>query len=396
MTKFVGIDIASAEHCVAVVSDDGAVISRPSSFAEDKSGYESLLEILGKPDEVALVAFEASGHYWQNLLVALSSAGFRVCLLNPLRTRRHAQSDLQRTKTDAIDAIGIARFAAEKKPRPTPLPNVAMQELRELVRLRDRLVQDMTDRERQLHRVVDLGFPEFKRFFPDLSTGLATAVLRALPTAKAYESATAWYVSKLKSKSGRKVGMELAKKLVAAAKTSVGAHHGPAYRVQVEYACEDIELLLERIKKLDEDIDSTVSKHEIAKLLVTIDGIGPNTAARLIAEVGDFSRFETSAQLTAYVGVIPGLNHSGKRRPPGAGMSRLGHSELRRALWMPTLTAVRENEWLRAYYKRLRAAGKPARVALIASMRKLLCAVHSVARNRKPFVPHAAKNPASA
>lgn len=386
--KFVGIDIASAEHSVAVVGVEGGVISKPFTITEDKAGYDKLLEVLGDPEGVALVAFEASGHYWQNLLVALSAARYRVCLLNPIRTRRHAQSDLQRTKTDAIDAIGIARFAAEKKPRPTPVPDAALQELRELVRLRDRLVQDMTDHERQLHRAVDLTFPEFKRFFPDLSTGLATTILKALPTAKSYESATARYISKLKSPSGRKVDAELAKELIAAAKVSVGAHHGPAYRAQVEYACEDIEVLRARIKKLAEDIDSTVSRHEIAKLLTTIDGIGPNTAARLVAEIGDFSRFETSAQLAAYVGVIPALSHSGKRRPSAAGISRIGHRELRRALWMPTLAAVRENEWLRAYYLRLRGNGKPARVALIASMRKLLCAIHSVARNQKPFVPH--------
>jgi transposase len=63
----------------------------------------------------------------------------------------------------------------------------------------------------------------------------------------------------------------------------------------------------------------------------------------------------------------------------------LGNARLRRALWMPTLSAVRVNPWLRAYYQRLRAAGKPAKVALVAVMRKLLAAVYSVAKHRRPF-----------
>jgi transposase len=54
---------------------------------------------------------------------------------------------------------------------------------------------------------------------------------------------------------------------------------------------------------------------------------------------------------------------------------------------MPTLVAVQKNPWIRAYYERLRANGKPPKVALVASMRKLLIAVHVVARTRKPFVP---------
>ncbi len=69
-------------------------------------------------------------------------------------------------------------------------------------------------------------------------------------------------------------------------------------------------------------------------------------------------------------------------------MSRRGSARLRGALWMPTLTAVRSNPWLKAHYERLLARGKPRKVALIACMRKLLCAVHSVAKNRRAFVPN--------
>src|SRR3989304_10128692 len=56
--------------------------------------------------------------------------------------------------------------------------------------------------------------------------------------------------------------------------------------------------------------------------------------------------------------------------------------------WMPTLVAVRTNPWLRAYYARLRARGKLPKVALIAALHKLLFAVYSVAKHRRPFVPH--------
>jgi len=64
-----------------------------------------------------------------------------------------------------------------------------------------------------------------------------------------------------------------------------------------------------------------------------------------------------------------------------------GDATLRAALWMPTLAAVQRNAWLRDHYQRLRARGKLPKVALIACMRKLLTAVYSVAKNRRPFVP---------
>lgn len=384
--RYIGIDIASSTHVFAVVDDEGKVVRKPAPFDEAREGYDALLACLGAPDD-ALVAMEATGHYWQNLFAALAARGFRIALLNPLRTRRFAEEDLARTKTDALDALALARFAAQKRPAPTPLTDAATDELRELVRLRDRLTQDLGDKVRQLHRAVDLGFPEFVRHVRTLDSELATAVLRAYPTARAFDGVPVKKLAALAYDGRHRVGDELARALLEAARASVGAHHGPAYRTQVVYACEDIATLRARLRSLDKDIGRALAAHQVGTLLTSIDGIGPTTAARLVAELGDIAAFGDAAAIAAYVGVVPGLKHSGKRQPMRAGLSPLGHAKLRTKLWMPTLTAVRKNPWLRAYYERLRARGKLPKVALVASMRKLLGAVFSVAKNRRAFVP---------
>jgi len=383
--RFAGIDIASETHVVAIVDERGEVVCKATSFAEDAAGYDRFVALLGEPAD-CLVAMEATGHYWQNLFAVLAARGFHIALLNPLRTRRFAEEDLQRIKTDAIDALGIARFAQQKRPAETRLPDSATLELRELVRLRDRLVQDMADRVRQLHRAVDLGFPEFTRYVKSLDSELATAILHEYPTAEAFPVVPR-PLAKLCYDGRHKVGSERARALIAAAKISVGRHHGHAYRVQVQYACEDIDLLRRRIRDLGADIEATLDKHEVGKLLTTIDGIGPQTAARILAEAGDLERFRDGDALAAYAGVIPGLRQSGKRTAMRAGLAPVGNARLRALLWMPTLTAVRKNPWLRAYYDRLRANGKLPKVVLVAAMRKLLHAVYSVAKNRRPFVP---------
>jgi len=382
--RFAGIDIASETHVVVIVDAEGTLVLKATEFAEDAQGYQRLLGLLGEPT-TCKVAMEATGHYWQNLFAALAAAGFEIALLNPLRTHRFAGEDLVRTKTDAIDALGIARFAQQKRPQPMRLPDAATQELRELVRLRDRVVQDLGDATRRLHRLVDLGFPEFTRYVKQLDSELAIGILREYPTAAAFPT-TSRPLAKLVYDGKHKVGAVLADQLVEAARRSVGWHHGDAYRVQVQYACEDIGLARRRLRELEQRIETTLRTHEVGKLLTTIDGIGPQTSARLVAEVGDFARFSAPAKLAAYVGAIPGLKHSGKKRPVRGPLSPLGHARLRRALWMPVLTAVRCNPWLRAYYQRLLAAGKLPKVALVACMRKLLHAIYSVATNRKPFV----------
>lgn len=386
--NFAGIDIASETHVLAVVSAEGEVRVRPTPFGEDAPGYALLLERLGPPQDI-VVAMEATGHDWKNLFAALCARGYAVALLNPLRTRRFADEDLQRTKTDAIDALGIARFAAQKRPALTRLTGAATEELRELVRLRDRVMAEIGDRVRQLHRLVDLGFPEFTRYVRTLDSQLAIALLRQYPTAQAFVRVGPTRVSKLVYDGRHRVGPKLARQLLDAARISVGAHHGPVYRVQVKYLCEDLETLRARLRELDSDLERHLDDHEVGSLLTSIDGIGKLTAARLVAELGDPAKFASASALAAFVGVIPALRQSGKGRARTS-LTSIGHHQLRRALWMPTLVAVQRNPWLRAYYQRLRANGKPAKVALIAAMRKLLVAVYAVARTRQPFVPHLA------
>jgi transposase len=382
--RFAGIDIASEKHVVAIVNADGAVELKATVFTEDAAGYEKVLALLGTPNEV-LIAMEATGHYWKNLFAVLAAAGHAIALVNPLRTHRFAGVDLERTKTDAIDAMGIARFAAEKRPAVTALPDALAEELRELVHLRDRLLQDFGDRVRQLHRLVDLDFPEFTRYVRTLDSELAVAILRDYPTATAFRGVSVRRLAALRYDGRHQVGLDLARTLIEAARRSVGQHHSATYRLQIRYACDDLNVLRHRLRDIDRDIEGKLREHEIGRLLTTIDGIGTNTAACVIAEVGDPAHFRSGSALAAYVGAIPALKQSGKRQFARGAMTPIGNARLCAALWMPTLSAVRNNPWLRAYYQRLRARGKLPKVALVACMRKLLLAIYSVAKHRRPF-----------
>lgn len=385
--RVIGVDIGAEAHVMAVVDEEGRTVLKPTSITEDAQGYARLLELVGDATD-ALIVMEATGHYWQNLFATLTARGFTIALVNPLRTRRFAEEELRRTKTDAIDALGLAHFGRQKRPQPTRLPDPVVEDLRELVHLRDRLVQDIGDRVRQLHRLVDLGFPEFTRHVTDLGSAMATTILRQYPTAAAFRGVPVRRLAGLRYDDHHAVGNPLAHALLGAAAASVGQHHGEAYRLQIRYACEDLDLWRGRLRTVECDIERLLATHDVGQLLTTIPGIGPQTAARLVARVGDPADFQSAGALAAFVGVVPGLRQSGKRQGQRAGLHPLGHGRLRAQLWMPTLSAVRFNPWLRAYYQRLIARGKLRKVAMVAAMRKLLLAVYSVAKHRRPFVPH--------
>ncbi len=379
---FAGIDVASERHVVARLDAQGRPMGKPVPIAENREGHDMLLHLLGASP--VLVVMEATGHYWKNLYAALVAAGHHVALINPLKARRFQDSGLERTKTDAIDAMGLARLAFEKRPAPTLLHD-DVEALRELVRHRDRIRRDFDDRVRQLHRLVDLGFPEFTEHVRGLDTQLATCLLAECPTAQDFDRANPRRVAKLCYDGRRRVGAELAARLIEAAKRSVGRHGGPAYKLQARHICQDLALWRKRLAEVEHDIDDLLDAHEGGKLLLTVEGIGPQTAARIIAAAGDPARFESAAAFAAYVGVVPGLRQSGRHLGRRAPCAPIGNARLRTALWMPTLGAVRRNAWLKRFYERLIARGKPPKLALIAAMRKLLHAVYSVAKNRRPF-----------
>jgi transposase len=282
--RFAGIDVGAERHMVAVVDEESHILCRSSPFGEDSSGYAHLFGLLGPP-EGCLLALEATGHYWRNLFVALLAKGYAVALLNPLRTRRFAEEELQRTKTDAIDAVGIARFAAQKRPPAAQLPDSATEELRELARLRERLAEDFASRLRQLHRAVDLGFPEFTRYLRTLESQLAATILSRYPTAASFRGASVKKLARIVYDGSHKIGEELARALIEAAAKSVGSYHSEPYRLRIKYLCEDLDVLRRRLKDVARDIERKLDDHQVGKLLTTIDGIGPLTAACLIAEL---------------------------------------------------------------------------------------------------------------
>ena len=383
--RFIGVDIARRTHFVAIVDQDLSVLLKPTPVTEDAAGYQKLIGLLGSPTDTLLI-LEATGHYWRNLFACVCTRGFRCAVVNPLRVRRFGQEDLRRAKTDRTDALTIARFGASRRPEPTPAPDSALDNLRELVQLHRRLSQDYADRQRQLHRLLVLVFPEFTNVIRTLECARATALLSRYPSALAFRQADARTIAALRG-GQMSVGMPTAEALVAAATTSVAQHDSTAYQTAVRAFCDDLDTLRKRLRDVNVEIRKSVEGHALAVLLTSISGLGTLTAARLLAYLGDPSHFRNAAALASYVGVVPATSQSGQSRPGRAPVSQIGNTSLRACLWMPTLVAIQHNAWLRSYYQRLVTRGKPRKVAVVASMRKLLVAVYSVAKSRRPFVP---------
>ncbi len=383
--RFAGVDVGKHNHSVAVLDEERRTLVKPRMFSEDAAGYERLLAVLGEPGAVHVV-MEATGHYWRNLFAMLVANEHRVSVVNATIPARFAKMELRRAKTDSVDALGLARYGVAMRPPVTPVPDEVVARLKELGRWRSRCVQDQGDKVRQLHRQMDLAFPEVGRVLRDLGCRRSTKVLSRYPSAAAIAKARPSDLARLVYDGRHRLGIDVARALVERARASVAGGSSEVAALIVPALCDDITRLRKRIVELDKHLEALGSEHELGALLTSRPGIGMTSAARFLGEAGDPSRFNSGAALAAYVGVVPATSTSGARQPESASICRIGHAKLRQALWMPTLVAVRVNPWLKAFYERMLARGKKPKVAMIAAMNKLLRAIWSICRSRKPFV----------
>jgi transposase len=161
-------------------------------------------------------------------------------------------------------------------------------------------------------------------------------------------------------------------------------------RMAISHAAarKSIQMLIGAIRKQLEDIEAQLATHiarhhaDVAALLQSIDGVGPATAAMLIAELPELGTLDRR-QIAALVGVALFNRDSGSMR--GKRMISGGRAQVRRSLYMAALVATRFNPVIARFYHRLLAAGKPKKLALVACMRKLLTILNAMVRSGKPW-----------
>jgi len=141
-----------------------------------------------------------------------------------------------------------------------------------------------------------------------------------------------------------------------------------------------------QLEEIDHDIDiavrGTPAWREAEDLLISVPGIGHKIARTLLAEMPELGRLDRR-QIAALTGVAPFNRDSGTRR--GRRAISGGRIVVRSALYMSVLVAIRRKLPLAQTYHRLRASGKPAKVAIVACMRKLVTILNAILRDKKPW-----------
>ena len=386
----VGIDVAKDKHDCFILSSEGEVLADVFSVANNREGFETLLNTIRScthPTDKIKVGLEATGHYSYNILGFLLDNGLATFVINPLHTNLYRKSlSLRKTKTDRIDARTIATMLMSdvdlKSYTDTAYHN---EELKSLTRYRFEKVQERAKLKQSVSRLVTILFPELETLVPTLHMVSIYAILSEFPGAKQISKAhLTHFKSVLYENSKGHYDREKAVEIREAARSSVGSNM-PAKSLELQHTIRLIRELDKEIKEIEAAIKTIID--EMAPPILTIPGVSYRMGAMILAEIGDFSRFDSPDKLLAYAGLSPSTYQSGKLNAAGAysHMEKRGSRYLRYALFNAAKYVCRWEPSFAAYLEKKRTEGKHYNVAISHAVKKLVRLIFALQTSGRAF-----------
>ena len=390
MVVSVGIDVSKDKHDCFIVSSEGEVLAGVFTVPNNMDGFHCLLqkirECTNTQDKIK-VGLEATGHYSYNLLGFLLDNGLATYVLNPLRTNLYRKSlSLRKTKTDRVDARTIAlMLLSDAGLKPYTSTAYHNEELKSLTRYRFDKVKERAKLKTSVSRLVCILFPELEKLVPSLHLASVYALLEEFPGAKQIAAA---HLTRLKAlletASKGRYKRDMALEIRDAARNSIGSRM-PAKSLELQHTIRLIRELDAEIEEIEEQIQSIMD--ELHSPMTTIPGMGFRVAAMILAEVGDFTRFNSPDKLLAYAGMSPSTYQSGQLKNCYPHMEKRGSRYLRYALFNAAKYVCHWDASFAAYLAKKRAEGKHYNVAISHAAKKLVRLIFAMERSQKPYLP---------
>lgn len=385
---YVGIDIAKDKHDCFITNSDGVVLFKAFTISNNRDGFDELYQKMESvTDDLTKVkvGLEATGHYSYNLLGFLLDKGLTTFVINPLHTNLYRKSlSLRKTKTDKVDAHTIATMLMSdmnlKSYSDTSYHN---EELKSLTRYRFDKVKERAQLKQSVSRLVTILFPELEKLVPTLHMASVYALLSEFPSASAIAESHLTRLTNLLSGSSKgRYGKDTAILFREAARNSIGSPM-PAKSLELKHTIKRIQEISVEIEEIEIEIKAIMD--EINSPILTIPGISYRMGAMILAEIGDFSRFDSPDKILAYAGMSPSTYQSGQLDNCYAHMEKRGSRYLRYALYNATKYVCHWDESFATYLAKKRAEGKHYNVALSHATKKLVRLIFAMEKSGQPY-----------
>ena len=386
---YIGIDVAKDKHDCFITNSDGEVLFQVFTIQNNREGFDGLfsrIQSISHDMSNIKVGLEATGHYSYNLLGYLIDKGLPTFVINPLHTNLYRKSlSLRKTKTDKVDARTIAMMLMSdvnlKSYSDTSYHN---EELKSLTRYRFDKVQERAKLKQSVSRLVTILFPELEKLVPTIHIASVYALLSELPSAGKIASCHLTHLTKLLENASRdRYSREKAVQIREAARVSIGSNM-PAKSLELKHTLKLIGELDSEISEIESEIKRIMD--QIDSPILTIPGIGYRMGAMILAEIGDFSRFDSPDKILAYAGASPSTYQSGQLESSYSHMEKRGSRYLRFALINAAKYVCHWDETFGAYLQKKISEGKHYNVAITHATKKLVRLIYAMEKSGKPYI----------
>ena len=386
---YVGIDVAKDKHDCFITNSDGEVLFKAFTITNNLDGFNELHQkIASVMDDVTKVkvGLEATGHYSYNLLGYLIDKGLPTYVINPLHTNLYRKSlSLRQTKTDKVDARTIASMLmSDVNLKSYSDISYHNEELKSLTRYRFDKVKERAKLKSSVSRLVCILFPELEKLVPTLHMASVYAMLSEFPGAKQVADAHLTRLTNLLSESSKgRYGKETAIAFRNAARTSIGSNM-PAKSLELKHTIKLIRELTSDIDEIEHEIKLIMD--EINSPILSIPGINYRMGAMIIAEIGDFNRFDSPDKILAYAGLSPSTYQSGQLDGAYSHMEKRGSRYLRYALYNAAKYVCHWDPTFAEYLAKKRAEGKHYNVAISHAVKKLVRVIYHLEKTNQQYI----------
>lgn len=388
MESFLGIDVSKGYSDFVLIDSSFNELDKPFKLYDTPDGHAALEKRLSdyiKAHNLSIVycGVESTGgleDHWHSCISRLSAKlPVKVSRLNPMVVKKAAGAGMKRQVTDPLSAKNIATYLvryADQVNYGTPLNKY--REYRSLHKYLSLCTKQNTQQINNLKQMLYKCAPELQRFCKKKVPNWVLELLAAYPTSQDLARAKAEKVAKIKF-----IPLIKAHDLIAKAKISVSSRGEETDAFVIRNIVAEIKNKQANIKKMKAVLIDKCKGSEV-DIVVSLKGIGLDSAAAIMIEIEDVQRFPTSGHLVSYFGIEPVIKESGDKKSISH-ISKAGRPAMRATLYMCANSAVLYDPHLKAIYAKHRAKGKNHKQALVVIMHKLLRIIWGMLKSGKKY-----------
>ena len=328
---YTGIDLHKKTCFITTIDESGKIVTR-ANLENNEHHILGYFEALNAPTTIVIESM--ASWYW--LYDLLHGNGFNVVISNPLKTKAIASAKI---KNDKVDSHMLAQLLRAGLICTVHVSSLEIRKLKELLRHRLKLVRDITRMKNRIHVLLMKNNQQ-------------------VPWSDLFGTQGLKYLEEI----------------------CIPDYH----RYQLQTYLSLYEQLKQKLDPLTEAVYQIAKEHPVAKLLMTIPGVGPIVAAFLVAEIEDIARFPSYRKLSSYAGIVPSLDASGGKERKGR-ITKQGSPYLRTALIEAAQAIGRVKKSRLNLFFRRRIVKSGYQKAVVATAHKLLQYVYYIWRNQTPY-----------